>query len=527
MAHALKSWRRGARTIEPGGTPGIAALALLLGAISGGCDRPAVGASSGTERPATGTASVKAARPMGSLPVVTSTGSARPSAGALPGLPPISSEPTLHHGIAWYRDAPVAALARAQQEKKPLVVDLWASWCHTCLSMQAFVLTDAMLPGVRDRFVFLAIDTERGENAEFLQRFSATVWPTFYVLDAEGPTVRGRWLGAASPAEFVRFLDEGERAVELGRKGGFAADDPRAALANGDRLAAEKRFEAAAEEYGRALARAGKNWPRRSSTLVAQIAALAKARAYSACAELALSAGSDTGSGVNAADFAAFALSCAGNLAKGDARINAVRRRAEQRLTPLCRLPPRRSGQPAAPVSAELTPDDRADACGNLRAARTELGDERGAKRAAEIGVAIVEAASRDLPDDVALTYDRAHGDFLSFLGRSEEALSRLAARERALPDNYNPPHLLARVYRNLGRWDDGIAAIDRALARAYGPRRINLMTLKVELLLAAARKDEAIALLAEQIAAYRMLPAGQKQDDAEQNAIARLASLK
>ena len=52
-------------------------------------------------------------------------------------------------------------------------------------------------------------------------------------------------------------------------------------------------------------------------------------------------------------------------------------------------------------------------------------------------------------------------------------------------------------------------------------------MTLKVELLLAAARKDEAIALLGEQIAAYGRLPAGQKQEEAEQTAITRLASLK
>ena len=446
IVRTLESWQRRARSIGLRRMRGMSFVPVLL-ATSGGCDRPATGVSSEKERTAIGTSSASAERTL----------SARPSTTALPSLPPISAEPTRHHGIPWYRDAPAAAFSQAKREKKPLVVDLWAAWCHTCLSMQAFVLTDAMLPGVRDRFVFLAIDTERAENAEFLQRFSATVWPTFYVLDAEGPAVRGRWLGAASPAEFVRFLDEGARAVELGQKDGFAAGDPRAALSNADRLAAEKRFEAAAEEYGKALARAGKNWPRRSSTLVAQIASLAKARAYPACAELALTAISETGSGVNAADFASFALSCAANLPKGDARTDAVRRRAEQRLARLCRLPPPGAAKSATPAFTELTPDDRADACGNLRAARSELGDARGAMRAAELGLSIVVAASHGLPDEVALTYDRAYSDFLSFLGRGEEALARLQAREAALPDNYNPPHLLSRVYRTLGRWDEGL----------------------------------------------------------------------
>src|SRR5688500_5107505 len=111
-------WRRCARTIEPRGIAVLSAAALLLGAMSGGCDRPAVGAGSGSERAVTGTAMVSAARAIGSLPVTDGPGSARPSAMALPSLPPINPEPTLHHGIPWYRDAPAAALSQAQREKK-------------------------------------------------------------------------------------------------------------------------------------------------------------------------------------------------------------------------------------------------------------------------------------------------------------------------------------------------------------------------------------------------------------------------
>src|SRR5689334_21029263 len=37
--------------------------------------------------------------------------------------------------LAWIEDDYPAALACARAKKVPLVLDLWAPWCHTCLSM--------------------------------------------------------------------------------------------------------------------------------------------------------------------------------------------------------------------------------------------------------------------------------------------------------------------------------------------------------------------------------------------------------
>lgn len=421
----------------------------------------------------------------------------------------------LRHGIPWFRDDAEAAFAAARRDAKPLLVDLWAPWCHTCLSMQEFVLRDAELPHAKERFVFLAVDTERPENAGFLEKYSVSVWPTFYVIDPLSRAVRGRWLGAASASEFSRFLDDGARAVELGREAELAADDPRALQLAGDELAARRDFAGAAAKYGAALERAPRDWSWRPAVLVARMSALSKAKRYDDCAALGESAMLQTGSGVSAGDFASFALTCAGKLPKGDTRALAVRKVAESMLTTLC------DGK-----GTELTADDHADACGNLEAVRQDLGDAAGARRAAEAGLAVLERAAKGVPDDVALTFDRARSDFLISLGRGEEALSLLRQRERALPDNYNPAHQLARVYRSLKRWDEALAAIERAISRAYGPRRANLMTLQIELLMAAGRKSEAKAAAARQLEAYRALPDAQKLPDAEAAAQARLKQL-
>ncbi|HWO09716.1 MAG TPA: thioredoxin family protein, partial [Polyangiaceae bacterium] len=410
-----------------------------------------------------------------------------------------------------------AAFAAARSSGKRVVLDLWAPWCHTCLSMQNFVITAENLPGAVDRFVWLAIDTEREQNAPLLTRLPVSVWPTFYVVDPSAgadPAIRGRWLGAASAAQFARFLEESDRNAELARN---AASEGGAtsALAQGDALAARGDLSEAARAYALALRQAPPDWPRRPETLVAQITALYKARAFGACLELGRGHWADTGNSASAVDFAAYALECADESPPGSEPAAELRRALVTRLTPLCE-----SG------SAELSPDDRADACDKLAAARSALGDTDGARRATLERLRILERAAEGKPPEVALTYDWARTDALLSLGRAEEALALASAREQQLPDNYNPPHYRAKSLKALGRWAEGLEAIERALSLAYGPRRIGLLTLKADLLLLGGRRADAVAVLEEQLAAYRALPAGQRQPAAEGRVEERLHGL-
>jgi thiol-disulfide isomerase/thioredoxin len=435
-----------------------------------------------------------------------------PAAPATPGVVQRSAGPVERQGLPWYEDDPEAALAAARAAGKLVLIDLWAPWCHSCLSMQNFVLTAANFPTLNQRFVLLAIDTERAENAAFLQRLPVTVWPTFYVTNPDAE-VLGRWLGTASAAQFARFLSESDHTAELRGSDRLPANDPRVPLALADQLATRGQYLEAAQSYARALTLAPADWPRRPETLVAQITSLAKAKAERACLELAGSALEQTGESVSSVDFCSYALGCAETAPAADALAARVRKAAERKLRAVCQQ-----------AKSELTPDDQADACANLAEARHALADEAGAKAAMEQRLAILERAIAGKPDAVAVALDWALTDTLITLGRAQEAADRAAQRERALPDNYNPPQYQAKAYKALGRYDDGLLALERALRLAYGPRRISFLSLKADLLFGAERKEEAHQVLLDQLAQYRALPEGQRQPAQEARVEKRLA---
>src|SRR5262245_56422136 len=55
--------------------------------------------------------------------------------------------------IAWIADDYKNAIACAKQKQQPLVIDLWAPWCHTCLSMQTTVFLDKSFGDDNKKFV--------------------------------------------------------------------------------------------------------------------------------------------------------------------------------------------------------------------------------------------------------------------------------------------------------------------------------------------------------------------------------------
>jgi tetratricopeptide (TPR) repeat protein len=88
-----------------------------------------------------------------------------------------------------------------------------------------------------------------------------------------------------------------------------------------------------------------------------------------------------------------------------------------------------------------------------------------------------------------------------------------LEASARDVPKDYNPPARLAVAYKEMKRWDDALAAADRALALGSGPRMLRILGTRAEVLLAKGDRAGARATLERALEAAQDMPAGQRSE--------------
>lgn len=409
---------------------------------------------------------------------------AAPAAVAPVSTAPASTAPApAHRGpISWVSDDYPAALAAARQADKPLVIDLWAPWCHSCRSMQHTVLAGEGMVTAAPRFVWLAMNTDTPAATVTTSKYPQSAWPTFLVVDPFTETVQARHVGTASPAQFRAFLDEGERAFvdARGKAGALGPKDPRRHMRAGDQAAMKGDHAAAATAYAEALKVAPAKWPGRAAARVSLAAELSAADRAGECVDLGLKTKVAAAEGPSAADFVAITTGCADKLPDADPRKTKLRKAGAAALAAI-------TGDAKAPLS----PDDRADALGMLRGLQDTLGDKDAARKTAETARALLDAAveKADSPAHAA-TFNMARVDVYTYLGQGEALVAPLQANVDALPTEYDPPYRLAQLLMKLGRPDDARKAAEAALARVQGPRTARALKLLIDV--HTARKDAA-----------------------------------
>ncbi|HEY8039962.1 MAG TPA: thioredoxin family protein [Polyangiaceae bacterium] len=369
------------------------------------------------------------------------------------------------------------ALAEARARKVPVFIDTWATWCHTCLSMQSYVFPDPSLRRLSSRFVWLSIDTERDENAALATKLGVRVLPTLYVLDATTEEPVLAWPGSLTAVELAGLLDDAEVAAKRGDAGGEAA----AALLRGHRASADHKIDDAIADYRAALAAAPAGWARRPQAVDALVMRLQDAKLLAACVTTASDEGPKMPPGTALADVLRAAIGCAGDLpAKSPERA---------RLPELAALGERVASDLAQPILA----DDRSDLYDYVVGALRDLGRGDDVKRVARAWAAFLEdQAGRATTASARAVFDAHRLLAYTAVGEPQRAVPMLQQSERDFPDDYNPPARLAKAYLDLKRYDDSLASVKRALDRAYGPRKLRLWALEADVY--EAKKDRASA---------------------------------
>ena len=463
-----------------------AALVLLLfgvALLASACRSNAVSVPPSAPSPAS-----PPAAPPASPPASPPAPSAMPSVVAA--AEPVLPHPPVVVPLAMLEDDVPAALATARARNVPVFVEVWAAWCHTCLSMRAFVLPDPAIAALNERVVFAAVDSENAANSPFLERYRVGVWPTLLMLEPKDGSVLGLWEGSASIDELRTFI------LAAADARGATSDAALAALLEGARAQAAGRCSTAVVNYASALARGGAAWKRRGEAVKGLIYCQKRQRHWKACVETG-TAEIATLQGTSApADVASTLLECAAGLPHGPERMRATEL-ATERLRAWVLSPP-----------AGASTDDRADVLATLASTLRSQGDAAGARALLGRQLTLLEdAAAAAASPEAAATFDYARMNAYLASGNGERAVSMLSERSRQMPDNYEPYARLAQAHAALGRFAEAELAIASALTRVRGPRRIRYLSMQADIVKALGLLAREREVVAELVRTYEALP--------------------
>jgi len=377
--------------------------------------------------------------------------------------------------------------------------------------MRAFVLTDSALVRQAGRFVWLEIDTEKRENASIRQQYAVQALPSYFIVDPDSEKVLLRWVGGASVQQMLTMLDQGEAAL-----GGVEQSAADTLLAQADLLYGQGDNARAAEIYRKALAVAPEGWSSYGRAVESLLFATSLTDQFEFCANLAREAFPKLRSTPSAANVAALGLDAALSLPAENPERAVLVEELEA------------NGRAVAnDLSLPVVADERSGLFGVLVSAREDAGDHPGAKEVAQQWATFLEGeAERATTPAQRTVFDSHRLSAYLLMDEPERSIPMLEASERDFPDDYNPPARLAVAYKAMQRWDDALAASDRALAKAYGPRKLRILQTRADVCIEKGDTDGAHRTLEEALGLAESLPPGQRSDRTIERLRDKLASV-
>lgn len=98
-----------------------------------------------------------------------------------------------------------AALTRASEENKPVLLIFTSARCGPCQHMKNKVYPSASVQAVASRLVWLTVDVNDSRNHPLAREYGVRGLPTLVIVDSQGK-VKSRLSGARSPQDLAAWL---------------------------------------------------------------------------------------------------------------------------------------------------------------------------------------------------------------------------------------------------------------------------------------------------------------------------------
>jgi thiol-disulfide isomerase/thioredoxin len=106
-------------------------------------------------------------------------------------------------GVSFEKKTWTALLAKAKDEKKPIFLDLYTTWCGPCKMLEKQVYPDAKVGKfMNQNYINTKIDAEKGEGIKLAQQFNIDSYPTLIFLNPNGEEIY-RYSGFNESEDFI------------------------------------------------------------------------------------------------------------------------------------------------------------------------------------------------------------------------------------------------------------------------------------------------------------------------------------
>jgi thioredoxin-like negative regulator of GroEL len=110
--------------------------------------------------------------------------------------------------VAWRKDMTFAqALEEAKKTNKPIMIDIYATWCGPCHEMDKSVYTRQDVADATANLIALKMDGEHGEGKEIHDRYNVVGFPTILFLHPDGAEI-DRVFGGVNGEDFIKAVND-------------------------------------------------------------------------------------------------------------------------------------------------------------------------------------------------------------------------------------------------------------------------------------------------------------------------------
>jgi thioredoxin-related protein len=122
----------------------------------------------------------------------------------------VSAQPGEESGTIFHNITLQEALDKAKSESKPIFMYIYTKSCKPCRMMKKKIFPQqACADYLNSNYIVVSKDAEEGDGIEIAARYSANIYPTFLILDAEGNKT-GEVIGGEGDVH--KFIEKIEKA---------------------------------------------------------------------------------------------------------------------------------------------------------------------------------------------------------------------------------------------------------------------------------------------------------------------------